>query len=502
MDKWNEIRTAYKLAKLGTLSATADDMGVHRSTVMRHIDALEDSLGITLFQRNDRGYIPTEAGLDIMRLGEVTDSHFSQLSSRLKSKAHTLEGTLTITIVSEMVGIILPAITAYQSRHPKMNIELIGDIRNFNLEYGEADIAIRGGDKPTTPDNIVLPLLEAELVLCVHNHYVAQHGMPTEATLAAHRFIALRERPAHLVWNEWIYHNIPEDQIVVSASNQQLLTHTLMAGCGIGVLPRQLVAEQPLLVEVPIRESWRMMIWVLVHRDMISMPKVKMFLDVLKDKKDWPVMMMKLMAPTHGQIIIDQQNLRQFSRRALAQKMTLVPQDAPISDGFSVADIVAMGRHPWRGRFQPFTDEDRACVDIAMDQTGVDHLATRSMHQLSGGERQRVIIARAIAQDTPIILLDEATANLDVCHQLDMLTLAKTLAKEGRLIIAAIHDLTLASRFCDRLMLLANQQLQADGPPEAVLTADNLRQYFRLHADIGRPPNSEGMIITALASVK
>jgi len=290
VDKWNEIRTAYKLAKLRTLSATAEDMGVHRSTVMRHIDTLEESLGITLFQRNDKGYIPTEAGLDIMRLGEVTDSHFSQLSSRLKSKAHTLEGTLTITIVSEMVGIILPAITAYQSRHPNMNIELIGDIRNFNLEYGEADIAIRGGDKPTTPDNIVFPLLETELVLCVHNNYIAQYGMPTEAELFQHRFIALKDRPEHLMWNEWIYQNIPEEHIVVSASNQQLLTHTLMAGCGIGVLPKQLVDAQSALTEVIISEEWKMEIWVLVHRDMASMPKVTMFLDLLKEKKQWPVM--------------------------------------------------------------------------------------------------------------------------------------------------------------------------------------------------------------------
>jgi len=286
VDKWNEIRTAYKLAKLGTLSATAEDIGVHRSTVMRHIDSLEESLGITLFQRNDKGYIPTEAGLDIMRLGEVTNSHFSQLASRLKSKEQILEGTLAITMVSEMVGIILPAINAYQLLYPKMSIELIGDIRNFKLEYGEADIAFRAGDKPTTPDNVVLPLLQIDLVLCAHQTYIDQYGFPTKAELSQHRFIALNDRPAHLDWNEWIYQHIPKQNIVVSASNQQLLTQALMAGCGISVFPRQAVLERKDLIEIPVNTDWKMSVWILVHRDMFTMPKVKKFLDILKEKKN------------------------------------------------------------------------------------------------------------------------------------------------------------------------------------------------------------------------
>lgn len=285
MDKWNEVRTAYKLAKLGTLSATAEDIGVHRSTVMRHIDTLEEYLGVTLFQRNDKGYIPTEAGLDIMRLGEVTDNHFSQLPTRLKSKEQALTGKLTITIVSELAAAIMPVVYEYQQQHPAMAVEIIGDLRNFNLQYGEADIAIRAGDKPTTPDNVVLPLFETELVLMAHQNYLQRHGMPEQGNFSGHRFVALNQRPPHLRWNEWIYQNIAADNIVVSGSAQQIVTQAIMTACGIGALPRQMLNNNRQLKEIPFDSQWQIAAWILVHRDMMAMPKVKKFIEILQQHK-------------------------------------------------------------------------------------------------------------------------------------------------------------------------------------------------------------------------
>lgn len=284
MDKWTEIRTAYKLAKLRTLSATANEIGVHRSTVMRHIDVLEESLGVKLFQRNDKGYIPTEAGLEIMRLGEVTNSNFSQLESVLKSKEHELEGTLTITCVNEITTVIMPVISKYQILFPKLHIEMIGEIRNFNLEYGEADIAIRAGSKPITPDNVVWPLTQYKLALCAHKNYIDQYGLPTQETLLQHRFIAFKERPKHLDWNEWIYENIPTNNIVMTGSNQQVLTNALMMGCGIGIMPKEIVEEDPNFFEVSLDIDWQISTWVLVHRDMLNTPKITKFLDVLLDR--------------------------------------------------------------------------------------------------------------------------------------------------------------------------------------------------------------------------
>ncbi len=198
--------------------------------------------------------------------------------------------------------------------------------------------------------------------------------------------------------------------------------------------------------------------------------------------------------------------LSQTSRREQARLITLVPQDSQVNYAFSVEEVVAMGRNPWLGRFQPLDKNDLNIIQEAMHQTDVLDFAERPVNQLSGGERQRVLIARAIAQQTPIILLDEATANLDICHQLEVLELAKSLAQQGRLVIAAIHDLTMASRFCDRLLLLAQQHLQADSTPEVVITESNLQQFFNLYAEVCRPVPGKvqhrGLMITAIGSVK
>lgn len=285
LDKWTELRTAYKLAKLKTLSATASDIGVHRSTVMRHVDVLEEALKVKLFQRNDKGYIATEAGLELMRLGEVTDNHFTQFSSQLSDSDQLLEGTIRLTFVSELSTLIMPTIVEYQQRHTKMCVEVMGDLRNFNLEYGEADLAIRGGPKPQTLDNIVLPLIDVEMVMCVHQSYIEQYGRPSLTSLNEHRFIALKERITHLPWNEWIHQNAKN--IVIKSSNQQVLNEALFAGAGVGFTSKETVESSPVLQEITSDENWSISLWVLIHRDMINMPKIRKFLDLLQAKKDW-----------------------------------------------------------------------------------------------------------------------------------------------------------------------------------------------------------------------
>ncbi|WP_295898739.1 LysR family transcriptional regulator [uncultured Vibrio sp.] len=288
MNKWNEIRTAYKLAQHQTLSATAQEMGVHRSTVMRHIDALEEHLGVTLFQRNDKGYIPTEAGLEIMKIGQVTENQFSQLTAQLTSKYHALEGMLTITTLNEIASIVMPYIKRYQKRYPKMRVNYIGDIRNYSLEYGEADIAIRGGEKPTTPDNIVFPIADVEVRFCAHKDYIAQMGLPTKDDLHHHRFIAMQDRPSHLLWNEWIHNSIPSQNIVFLSSSLQVSVSAIEASCGIGAVSKEVIDSNPELVDIFPDLHWTLPVWALVHRDMYNLTKIKAFIDLLRTAKDEP----------------------------------------------------------------------------------------------------------------------------------------------------------------------------------------------------------------------
>ena len=212
-------------------------------------------------------------------------------------------------------------------------------------------------------------------------------------------------------------------------------------------------------------------------------------------------LLMGLLPAGAGTIQLEGKPLSEYSRRALAQRLTLVPQDTAIGYGFSVEEVVAMGRHPYLRRFQPPGAQDRAIVEEAMRSTDVAAMAQRSITALSGGERQRVLIARAIAQQTPVVLLDEATANLDLCHQLEVMELAQALARRGCLVIAAMHDLTLASRYCDRLLMLAQGRVVADGAPTDVLRPDHLRRYFAVETTVRQANDVPGLAITPLASL-
>lgn len=195
-------------------------------------------------------------------------------------------------------------------------------------------------------------------------------------------------------------------------------------------------------------------------------------------------LLMGLLEPDEGHVFLNEQSLNGYKRRDIAQRIALVPQDVSIGYAFSVREIVAMGRNPHLGRFQPERERDVELIQQALQKTDLLSMADRRVDQLSGGERQRVFIARTLAQETPILLMDEPTTSLDLCHQLELLTLVKGLVQENHLVITAIHDLGLAARFCDRLIMLSQGRVVADGTPEEVLTTDNLRRYFSIEARI------------------
>ncbi|HEY9432389.1 MAG TPA: ABC transporter ATP-binding protein, partial [Blastocatellia bacterium] len=154
-----------------------------------------------------------------------------------------------------------------------------------------------------------------------------------------------------------------------------------------------------------------------------------------------------------------------LDRQEIARRATMVHQDTRVDFAFTSRDIVAMGRTPYLGRFKPEGASDKEAIARAMRETGTTELAERPVTELSGGERQRVHLARALAQETLVILLDEPTANLDLAHQFEALELVRGFTRAGGAALAAIHDLTLASRFCDRLLLLSGGEIVAAGAP-------------------------------------
>jgi iron complex transport system ATP-binding protein len=180
-----------------------------------------------------------------------------------------------------------------------------------------------------------------------------------------------------------------------------------------------------------------------------------------------------------GDILLDGKPLARYSPRHIAQVIAHVPQITALDFPFAVKEIVLMGRNPHLSRFQLETEHDRQIVNHTMRRTHTHHLADRLIGTLSGGERQRVLIARALAQEPRLLLLDEPTANLDIQHQIGILSLVRDLIQGDSLgAVAAVHDLELAARFCDRLVLLHNGAVLANGSPEQVLNPDVIRVAY------------------------
>ena len=205
-----------------------------------------------------------------------------------------------------------------------------------------------------------------------------------------------------------------------------------------------------------------------------------------------------LLPAQSGEVILGGDSIVNLSRRKIALRATLVRQDTTIDFDFTAREIVAMGRNPYLGRFTPEKAADHHAIASAMRATETEMFAARFVTELSGGERQRVHIARAIAQETPLILLDEPTSNLDLTHQFDALQLIKNVTRAGKAALAAIHDLSLAWRFCDRLLLLSNGRIVADGTPFEVITETNLFNHFGLRARVKRDDETGSLIVFPL----
>ncbi len=203
-----------------------------------------------------------------------------------------------------------------------------------------------------------------------------------------------------------------------------------------------------------------------------------------------------IVEPDSGTVRIEGDDSSDLSSQELSRRIATVPQTREIGFAFTAEQIVEMGRTPHRSRME--WSIDGSAVDAALRRTNTASLRDRRVDELSGGERQRVLLARALAQEAPGLLLDEPTASLDINHQIQVLEQVRGLVRDGRAALAAIHDLDLAARFCDRLVLLANGAIRSAGPPAGVLTDGALSTAFDTETAVGTNPVTVSPTVTAL----
>ena len=199
----------------------------------------------------------------------------------------------------------------------------------------------------------------------------------------------------------------------------------------------------------------------------------------------------RLLSPQKGEILFELVPMKKMDRTDIAKRIAVVAQETHLLFPFSVLETVLMGRSPHLGHLMFESEKDVEITKKAMEWTKMLPFSERSMDELSGGERKRVFIARALAQEPEVILLDEPTANLDIHHQMDFLDLILTLNRErGLTIVMASHDMNIASEFCDRLILLRGGRIYKIGTPEEVITKENIELVYGCEVWIDQNPVS------------
>ena len=285
MEKWVEIRTAYHVAKMGTVSAAAEELGIHRATVNHHIDALEAHLGTKLFQRRGRGYVLTETVKAFLAVASRTDAMLGDFAGRIRASRSELTGEIIITTLPALSGLLIPAIRNFREKHPKTSVVLQAQEDLLKLEYGEAHVAMRVGRRPEQDDYVVQKFLDLSLAPYASDGYIRRKGVPRdEGDLAGHDFVGNPNPKARSPVEVWLSQAVPPEQVVLKTSNPRIAQEAICAGIGIGFLPLPYAVTATNLQQVlPPREGWSVPLWLVTHVDLHRTEKVQAMLTCIKE---------------------------------------------------------------------------------------------------------------------------------------------------------------------------------------------------------------------------
>lgn len=208
----------------------------------------------------------------------------------------------------------------------------------------------------------------------------------------------------------------------------------------------------------------------------------------------------RLLKPLSGQVLLDGRAIASMPAKELARQVGLLPQSSLAPDGIVVADLVSRGRYPHQKLIKQWSADDARAVASAMEATHTTELSTRLVDELSGGQRQRVWVAMALAQETPILLLDEPTTFLDIAHQIELLELFRRLHHEGRTLVAVLHDLNHAARYATHIIAMKDGRIVAEGAPRDIVTAQLVREVFGLECVVIEDPVAGSPLVVPLGT--
>jgi len=204
----------------------------------------------------------------------------------------------------------------------------------------------------------------------------------------------------------------------------------------------------------------------------------------------------RMLRPQSGRVLLDGRDIHRIGAKDVARRVGLLPQSPITPEAITVTDLVTRGRYPHQSMLRQWSRADELAVTSALAQVGMTEHAGRFVDELSGGQRQRVWIAMALAQDTPVMLLDEPTTFLDIAHQIEVLDLCARLHRQGRTLVAVLHDLNLAARYASHLVAMREGRIVADGPPATIVTSELIGAVFDLDAQVvADPQNGLPMVV-------
>ena len=284
MDKWAELRTAYQVAKLGTVSAAAEVLGLHRATVNRHIDVLEAEIGARIFIRHARGYALTELGEDVLRVAQKTEQLIDDLAGRARGGKSRIEGEIKLTILAPFAGLLMGPISQFREENPQCGVHIDASEDLARLDHGDAHIALRAGPKPDHPDYVVGSYGRVGFNLYAHSNYVSRHGLPKGTDdLDGHTFVVAQAPEGRLPFAPWIKDHVTSDMISISSRDPGVNTDAISAGVGIGFITDQEAQTRGGFHRVlPPNPVWSVQLWLVTHVDLHRTKKVQAMLNSIR----------------------------------------------------------------------------------------------------------------------------------------------------------------------------------------------------------------------------